>query len=404
MGKEGKLSKEAKIGLAAIGVLVLVFGIVLARRLGGSNEDSKSTPAEEKGRIAVKAKDEAAAREAGGASVSARTNKPTFVPAKNMSRQAPKRSPADVDQWSVASDEAEDNGTGGSGPAKRSQPSLMPDPPQGYPADSAVRYGSAYPGPTGARTWQAGQAESADTGSGTPAADPLHGHATQSPGGQPHNAARVADPGARYSYPTSPQPADSGRSYAGTDTRYGSGSRFETASAGSQLGGRDPRRDDGTYEVQPNDSYWTISERLYGTGAYFKALAEHNRKKNPQQDRLQVGDVISAPDVAQLEKSYPDLCPKPSHRETVKRRATMVSTRSAAAGRTYVVQEGDTLFDIARNELGKAARWKEIYDLNQDQLGPDYHYLPPGVQLVLPEGDSADTVTRRPGSEPPYRR
>ena len=38
-----------------------------------------------------------------------------------------------------------------------------------------------------------------------------------------------------------------------------------------------PQRSDGKYEVQPNDSYWTISERLYGTGAYFKALTQHNR-------------------------------------------------------------------------------------------------------------------------------
>ena len=30
-----------------------------------------------------------------------------------------------------------------------------------------------------------------------------------------------------------------------------------------------PLRSDGLYEVQPNDSFWTISQRVYGTGAYF---------------------------------------------------------------------------------------------------------------------------------------
>ncbi len=80
----------------------------------------------------------------------------------------------------------------------------------------------------------------------------------------------------------------------------------------------------------------------------------------------------------------------------------MASTHSPyAGGRTYEVQEGDTLFDIARNELGKASRWAEIYDLNRDALGKDFDYLTPGMQLVLPTKDmpmSADKTTRRPGA------
>ena len=152
-----------------------------------------------------------------------------------------------------------------------------------------------------------------------------------------------------------------------------------------------PRRDDGKYEVQPNDSYWTISEQLYGTGAYFKALAQHNRGKGAGEDRLQPGELILAPTVAELEKSYPDLCPKPSRREALQSqsqsRASTVSTRNQyRGGRTYTVAEGDTLFNIARYELGKASRWAEIYDLNRDVLGKDFNYLTPGIQLVLPAG------------------
>jgi nucleoid-associated protein YgaU len=179
------------------------------------------------------------------------------------------------------------------------------------------------------------------------------------------------------------------------------------ASSGSQYTTRDGRRDDGTYEVQPNDNYWLISEKLYGTGAYFKALAEHNRRKSARDERLQVGDVIVTPDVAQLEKSYPDLCPKPSRREAAKRQMTTVSARQTTGGRTYVTQEGDTLYDIARTELGKAARWAEIYELNRDLLGSDYHYLRPGLQLALPEGDAAaqlGKVTRRAEPDAAFRR
>ena len=60
--------------------------------------------------------------------------------------------------------------------------------------------------------------------------------------------------------------------------------------------------------------------------------------------------------------------------------------------------EGDTLFDIARYELGKASRWVEIYEMNREALGKDVDYLIPGTELVLP-GESPvrpDPLARRP--------
>jgi nucleoid-associated protein YgaU len=163
------------------------------------------------------------------------------------------------------------------------------------------------------------------------------------------------------------------------------------------------RRDDGKYEVQPNDSYWTISEKVYGMGAYFKALAQHNRGKATGEDRLTPGELILAPPVAELEKLYPLLCPRASRREAqqsqTQSRLSSVGLRSSGrGGRTYTVVEGDTLFNIARNELGKATRWAEIYDLNREVLGKDFNYLTPGTQLSLPEGQKTD-VTAQPPSD-----
>ena len=155
-------------------------------------------------------------------------------------------------------------------------------------------------------------------------------------------------------------------------------------------------REDGTYEVQPSDSYWTISEKLYGSGAYFRALAEHNRSKVARADRLAPGLTISTPPVAQLEQSFPDLCPKPARRETVRNRAAATATMASyhGTGRGYVVQEGDTLFTIARNELGKASRWAEIYELNRESLGKDFNYLTPGMQLAMPAKEGRDATDR----------
>ena len=49
------------------------------------------------------------------------------------------------------------------------------------------------------------------------------------------------------------------------------------------------------------------------------------------------------------------------------------------------MEDGDTLFEIARHELGKTSRWAEIYDLNREVLGNDFDYLRPGLELILPD-------------------
>jgi nucleoid-associated protein YgaU len=161
-------------------------------------------------------------------------------------------------------------------------------------------------------------------------------------------------------------------------------------------------RPKGTYLVQPNDNYWRISEKVYGTASYFKALAHHNRAKIANDLELQPGDVVMVPDASELYEAYPDLCPKPANLEAARRRA-LAAGRPAplGAGRVYVVQEGDNLFDIARYELGKPTRWTEIVDLNREVLGPnlqDLNYLIPGMKLILPQNQPAGELSRRPGS------
>ncbi|HXT60219.1 MAG TPA: LysM domain-containing protein [Pirellulales bacterium] len=159
----------------------------------------------------------------------------------------------------------------------------------------------------------------------------------------------------------------------------------------------------GAYVVQsPNDSFAAISKKVYGTEGYFKALHEYNREHYPNPNLIDIGDEIAVPDVAVLQQAYPGLCPKPRNalagsRGGAMRLASRANSASARGGRPYLVAEGDTLFDIAKRELGKASRWKEIYDLNQDQLGEDFNYLSPGTELLLPgKGDKPDPVADAP--------
>jgi 3D (Asp-Asp-Asp) domain-containing protein len=53
-------------------------------------------------------------------------------------------------------------------------------------------------------------------------------------------------------------------------------------------------------------------------------------------------------------------------------------------GQTYTVQSGDTLFLIAQKLYGDGNKWPEIYEANQETIGPDPTQIQPGMVLVIP--------------------
>ncbi len=403
MDKERKtgMGKEAKIGLTVIGVLLVIFGLVLANRLRQGDDDSTASNSTEASKDEDAAKnDKTPAAEqtlAKNNSSSMPAVKTTVVPAKTVSKQTPE-TPAS--RWNVASDKNKSKTAAGASRA----PSYMPNP------NTARHYGSyrngANPSAPKPRE-QSGQANVPKSNPfrdrQVPDAPPIRQSAQQT-GGRSRGCAITGgySPGSGKAYQTQqPYAQDQVNQYTASNTR--TASLYAPASTPTRQTGQTLQNGNGTYQVRPNDSYWEISRKLYGTGAYFSALAEHNRDKIPRENELSVGDIISAPNVTELEKTYPDLCPKPSRRETVKRReagAAGYRPVNYAGGRQYVVQEGDTLFDIARYELGKASRWVEIHKLNRDVLGDDFDYLTPGLRLALPSDQKPNTVTRRPGPTP----
>ena len=398
-----RLGKEAKIGVTVIAVLLLVLGVVATVRLTRSSSDDKLASATDResgrervggeGKTGTMLKDTRSKLFGKGAG-----NSPTVV-----SAGPPKTTAGDSDPWKLVADRGESKRAGSGGPSLSTPPSLMPDPPKPSDANRHERYALDPP---------AGRDVDNASVDAAPALPPYRENSRlEHPTPQPPTSSH-ADPSylgsKERSAPTMPVAPYGTNEYRreSVGARYNDSAPRRSAAA-SLYSNPPPRRDDGKYEVQPNDSYWTISERLYGTGAYFKALAQQNRGKGAGEDRLQPGELILAPEVAQLEKSYPDLCPKPSRREALQsqsqsRASTVSSHNSYRGGRTYTVVEGDTLFNIARYELGKASRWAEIYDLNRDVLGKDFNYLTPGTPLALPEGDKSDVIAQPPGNV--YRR
>jgi len=432
------MSREKKIGLTIIGVLTVVcLGVVIAR-LGGSKEAAQAVADD----IDPQKTDGQAIPSSARPTVVETTEEPSVTPVGGWQ---PTTQAAIGDRGGMTSD----------GP-----PSLFPTPAVNtYAADSPAPFppGEAPPAVTDSYTAASDASAGADTNliprtssyppttaaeSGSspvqlasvpnanvapsPYPEPIDlpavsayqgdGHAYSQPntplaapsplGLAPGSAYGAAEPPAVLPQPSTLVTPPSGYAYSasapsvaadprGEPTRYSTGTAYSPA-GGSTYGALGTRASDGTYTVQPNDSFWTISARLYGTGAYYQALAEHNRTAISSPNELQVGDRISAPAEAELVRKYRALCPKPSHRMAAQRRMTMVST--PVGGRVYEVQEGDSLYEIARHELGKPTRWAEIYNLNRQALGNDFNYLTPGMRLLLPADAPTDVITRRPGT------
>ena len=115
------------------------------------------------------------------------------------------------------------------------------------------------------------------------------------------------------------------------------------------------------YVIEPGDELWAIAERELGSGERWREILALNPTLDASA-RLAVGSVVLLPAES----------PQP----------------------TVVVEEGDTLWHIAGDELGDPTRWPEIHAANRDQIS-DPDQIDVGWELRLPE-----SVERPPAPVP----
>ena len=75
-------------------------------------------------------------------------------------------------------------------------------------------------------------------------------------------------------------------------------------------------------------------------------------------------------------------------------RADRTGVRHAA--RRYRVRAGDSLWRIAERRLGNGERWRRLYELNREVIGQDPRALQPGMVLVLRGGQIETAEAPRP--------
>lgn len=149
--------------------------------------------------------------------------------------------------------------------------------------------------------------------------------------------------------------------------------------------GSDP--EESTYIVQPNDNFWKIAKKVYGTSRYFLALKKHNETRAPDPYTLRPGLELDTPSRDTLQATYPELIDlNPVDGQGGKRTSAVAPAGmffDEVGQPLYRVGDDDTLTGISQKHLGRASRWPEIYDRNRDIM-PDTETLKPGMVLRLP--------------------
>lgn len=164
---------------------------------------------------------------------------------------------------------------------------------------------------------------------------------------------------------------------------------------GPRSGDQQPAR---VYTVKADESYWTISQKLYGSARYFQALAEHNRHRVGDPKRLRPGMKILVPEAPILDRLYANLVPGAQQRGEDGEPLPEGLFFTNNGQPMYRVGKEDTLSDIALKHLGRTSRWVEIHNLNRDKLStPDR--IKPGTVLKMPADasrisyeDNANTI------------
>lgn len=178
-----------------------------------------------------------------------------------------------------------------------------------------------------------------------------------------------------------------------------------------------------TYVTLDGDSAATIAKRVYGDAALGAALLAFNGADLPADEPLAAGGEVLIPQRQILAQAFPQLMPRVAQTPETTAPRTIAPKRpttpaaeqdvpavavadnvppaeqrraDASNSRIYEVARGETVYDIARKELGRVSRWREILELNAEQLGGDIDAIEPGMKLRLPE-EGRSAVARQRG-------
>ncbi len=118
------------------------------------------------------------------------------------------------------------------------------------------------------------------------------------------------------------------------------------------------------HRVQEGDTIASLARQYYGSAQFAEFLISRN-KQLADPARLRVGEIVN-------------IVPRPTDG-----RPPAVGPATPAT-REYRVKAGDSFYRIARDVLGDATRWNELFLMNKKLVGNDPTKLQIGQVIALP--------------------
>ena len=142
------------------------------------------------------------------------------------------------------------------------------------------------------------------------------------------------------------------------------------------------------YVVSDGDNLAVIAEKCYGSEDGKRTinvtrLFEANRKLLASPDEIYPGQRLIIPPLPASTSGKNMISTMFEKVKSIGQRHLSTTGRGAEQIRWYVVQEGDSLWQIAAEQLGDGSRYKETAELNANILG-DEDFVPVGMRLKLP--------------------
>lgn len=136
------------------------------------------------------------------------------------------------------------------------------------------------------------------------------------------------------------------------------------------------------YTWKGGDTFPALAQRFYGDPSRLATL----KRLNEGRSEVQPGERVLIP-IFDLDAAQPAAVPAVASKETpaaaVPAAAGKPEPAKPSGARTHVVKEGESLWKIAKQELGSGARWNEIYEANRDVL-PTPESVHTGQKLRVP--------------------
>jgi len=157
----------------------------------------------------------------------------------------------------------------------------------------------------------------------------------------------------------------------------------------------DLRAPEQTHTLVDGDTLSKLATRYLGSAEHSQALFDHNRDVLRNPDELPIGAVLRIPSPVTLPPAADQVAPSsspidpppvpatPSAPVKLNRLINADATKAAPQRRTYTVQPGDSLVDIARKLYGDGRRYETLFEANRQVLTTPTQ-LKPGTVLVVP--------------------